>query len=440
MPNGHAKLAPSSAYRWLFCHGSIALSAESVGPEGSSTVYADEGTAGHEVFARVLNGEDLASFLGKRIAVEGNPEGVEITQELLDHVADAIEWVKEYREKHPKAAIFSEHAYEIGAGFELPIGLMWGTADLSALSVDELCIADLKLGFVDVAVEENTQAILYALGALDAVGWIFDRVRLAILQPRSGGMKEHVYTAAEMQAFRDKFRPDVLAVAEGDRSLRSSEEACRFCPAAGVCPELRKETLALAKREFSSLVTLSGDEIADLLFKGEMIENAMKSVRSHAIRLLELDPDAIPGWKRVLGEKKRKWKDEEEAQKRFEKDLDLDVIAPRKLVSPLQVEKALAEKFVEESGRKTVRGIKKECKEKADKVIEKYAHKPEGDPTLVRAVDARPALGPVFTEAEVASIAAASEPMGPDSFGGSDEGSHYMNTKQGHGEKDDLID
>ena len=416
--NGHAKLAPSSAYRWLSCAGSVELCENSV-DAGSS--FAEEGTAGHEVFALVLGGSPLEGFLGKKMS-----NGHEITEELLDHVETAIEWVRDYKNEHPDAAIFSEYKFEIGEGnFDLPPGILYGTADFTALSKVELCVADLKLGYVDVAVDENEQVILYALGALDLTGWIHDQVRIVILQPKAGGVKQVVYSAEQMRGFRDAMLPNVVRAAKGG-PLVASEKACRFCKAAAVCPELKKETLALAQREFTSLVTLSGEEIGELLDKGAMIENALKSLRAHALKLLEIDPHSVPGWKRVQGEKKRRWKSEEEALKTFKKSLDLDVIAPRKLISPLQVEKALAEALIEASERKTVRGIKKECKEKAEKVVAPFAEKPDGEPTLVRAEDEREALGPVFTAAEVAGFVG-----GPEDFGGTDEGSHYMNSKQG---------
>jgi hypothetical protein len=403
MPSAHAPLGPSAAHRWLYCGGSVGLCADVV-DAGSS--FAEEGTAGHEIFAFVLGGAPLEGFLGKQMS-----NGVEVTEELLEHVEMAIEWVRDYKNEHPTSAIFSERQFEIGAGsFDLPINpltgksVLWGTADFIALSATELCVADLKLGYVEVPVDENEQIILYALGALDLTGWIFDSIRLAILQPKAGGMKEIVYSADQMREFRDRMTPGVLRAASGNAPLVASEQACRFCKAAAVCPELKRETLALAQREFSSLVTLNGEEIADLLNKGEMIEHALKSVRAHALKLLEFDPTSIPGWKRVQGEKKRRWRSEEEALEIFKKSLPLDDIAPRKLVSPLSIEKALADALVEQSERKTVRGIKKECKEKAQKIVAKYAEKPEGDATLVRAGDKREALGPVFTEADIAAL------------------------------------
>jgi hypothetical protein len=400
MPNGHAKLPPSSAKRWILCGGSVQLCASVV---DTGSVYADAGTAGHEVFAACLSGEmKPAAFVGKKAS-----NGFEITEELAEHVVTALEFVEEFREAHPNAAIFSEEKYEIGEGLGLEPGILWGTADFTALCTVELVIADLKLGFVDVEVDDNDQLILYGLGAMDKTGWIFDRLRLVILQPKKNlRPKEIVYTREQMEGFAEQMKTAALAALDPHAPLKPSKPACQFCKAAGVCPELRKEMLALAKREFSSLVTMSGEQIGEILTQAKMIEGAIKSVRSHALKLLEIDPQHIPGWKRVLGEKKRRWKDEQIAQEHFGKSLPLDVIAPRKLVSPLQVETNFAagiHGLAKASGKKMT---KKAAMEEAQKIVEQYAEKPEGEPTLVPEDDKRAALAPVFTEEEVKQLTA----------------------------------
>ncbi len=381
----HARLAPSSAYRWLSCPGSVEL-CSSVADGGSE--YADEGTAGHAAFAALLTGKPVPKVVGK----------TEVTPEMLALVEPQVEWVVEYR-RRTRAAVHSEQRVEVGAGFGMEPGTFWGTADVVAISVAELCVADLKLGYVDVPVGENEQLVSYALGALDATRWMHDKVRLVILQPRtSDEPKEVVYSAAEVQALRDGWAPRVLEAARGG-PLRASEDACRFCPAAGACPELRSFTLALARREMTSLITLSGEEIADLLDKGSMIEGAMKSVRSHALRLLEVDPAAVPGYKRVTGEKKRVWR--EGAQGVLEKLLREDDIFEKSPRTPAQVEIRLADLMPQKT--------KKARAEAAREVTAPLAYKPEGEPTLVRESDDRPALGPAFTEEEVRQLTTGEE-------------------------------
>lgn len=408
MPNGeHAKLAPSAAKQWILCSGSPRLSA-SVVDEGS--IFAAEGTAGHEVFA--ICGDTKitpASFIGKKA---GN--GVEISEELAEHVETALEWVDEFRTLNPEAAIFKEHRVEIGEGLGLAAGILWGTCDFAAMTISELIVADLKLGYVDVFVEDNEQLILYALGLMDLTGWIYDSVRIVILQPKKSlAPREIHYTAADMMEYAKKFAAAARAALEPDAPLTPSKDACKYCRAAGVCPELKKEMLALAKREFSSLYTLSGEEVGQILDQAKMIEGGIKRVRAHAIKLLEIDPNHIPGWKRVRGEKRRKWKDEDGAKtwledSTFESEkLSLDDIAPRKLTTPLQVETRVAAIVHSNAKKRGEKLTKKAAMEIATSAISDLVEKPDGEPTLVPENDKRDALAPVFTEAEVKELEAA---------------------------------
>lgn len=390
----HAKLQPSSAYRWLNCPGSIELS-EKIDDPGS--VYADEGTAGHDLFARVL-----AGYVGRDLIGKKAENGLTFTKEMYDLVEPCVEYVRDYA-KSVRGAVFSEQKFEIGQGYGIKPGIFWGTADVVVMSSQELMIGDLKLGFQDVDVEDNEQIINYALGVLDASGWIHDSIRLVILQPKTKPEpKEFVYTAAQMEGFRAKFNDGVHTAAGGSNTLNATAKGCRFCKAAGGCPELRRHTLELAQRDFATETSvelvakavgaLDGEQIAELLNKSELIKNALSAVETHALRMLEADPNSIPGYKRVLGEKKRAWRDEAQALQSFEALLDLDTVAPRKLTTPAQIEKALAAVGT---------GKVKDRNAAAKKMVSEFAYKPEGFPKLARDDDERAALTAAFTAEDV---------------------------------------
>ena len=387
MPDAHARLSPSAAHRWLLCPGSVGL-CESVVDAGSE--YADEGTAGHEVFSKVLLGASLDSFIGTKAT-----NGVVITEELARLLDGPVEWVRSYLQAHTPSALYSEIQLQVGGpAFGISEDAMWGTSDLIITSPEELCVGDLKLGYVDVPVQGNPQLYLYGLGALYATGWIHDRVRFVILQPRTAeDPKEVVISAKELERWQDEHRKAVLTAVHGG-PLNPSEEACRFCKAAGVCPRLKEETLALARREFGSLVTLTGPEVAELLGKGAMIENAMKSVRAHALKLLEIDPEAVPGWKRVASKKQRAWKSEATAPAALKK-MGVDPFE-KVLISPAKAQAQIAEMIHDKDG-----GTKKAATEAAKELIKTVAETPVGEPVLVPFTDERPALPPVFTKEEV---------------------------------------
>lgn len=405
MPSEHARLSPSAAERWLNCPGSVAL-CENVVDHGSRD--ADEGTACHEVLQKHLIGKPCS--VGFETAC-----GIVVTEEHQKLVQPVIEYIEGYRHDHHGAAIFSELRLEIGShAFGLPEGAMFGTSDVVGLS-DELLILDAKFGYVDVPVEENPQLISYGLGALYNTGWMHDRIRLVIAQPRCGEPKEYIYTAADMQRFEDEYRPKAIEAFRGG-PLRPSEEACRWCKAQAVCPALKDEMVALAQREMADPLTLSPEEISELLDKGEMIENALRSLRAHAHKLDELGTK-IPGWKRVLGDKHRKWRDEKEAARLLD-GFHIDMYE-RSLRSPNQIEELLADKIKETWEPKSIadayqkikgeplkRVTKAACKEVAKKAVGLAgAFKPEGEPTLVRDSDPREALGPAFTAEELAEVA-----------------------------------
>ena len=352
----HAKLSPSAAKRWLACPGSVALGSEVVDP-GSRA--ADEGTAGHSLFEKSIR-------LGKRARFwEGEViEGIKITAEMVEWVEAAVMWVKEYLRTNPDAIVFTEEKVAIGPSIGVGPDDCFGTSDLFILTPHELVVFDLKLGYVPVDVEDNPQLELYALGFHREMGGIFEQVRLVIHQPRAGGAQEIVVPfSALVEKVRTTYQPGAMAALMPGAKLRPDEEACRWCPAAALCPALQSEALELAKQEFMQFDTISKDQMLLILEKAEVIETALKAVRSQAMKLLSLGQD-IPGWKLVAGDKRRAWKDEEAVKKKF----GTAVFAP-KMLTPPQAEKVLG-------------------KEK----VAPFIHTPTGEATLVRQSDRRPAL------------------------------------------------
>lgn len=165
---------------------------------------------------------------------------------------------------------------------------------------------------------------------------------------------------------------------------------------------------------------LSPEEIGDLLTKGAMVEAALKAVRAHALKLMELGTE-IPGWKRVAGEKHRAWKDEEAAAKVISSTFGVDPYV-RKMRTPADMEdvlalqaqlhgdpKEIAEKYetITEKKMRLMNGRPSmaACKVVAGKAVGLAgAYKPEGEPTLAPASDERPALKPAFTHEEMDEV------------------------------------
>jgi hypothetical protein len=351
----HAKLSPSAAKRWLACPGSVALGSEVVDP-GSRA--ADEGTAGHALFERSIR-------LGKRPRFWQDDiiEGVKVTTEMVEWVTSAVEWVKEYLRANPNSIVYTEEKVVIGPAIGVGADECYGTCDLFILTPTELVVFDLKLGYVPVEVEDNPQLELYALGFHRDMGGLFEHVRLVIHQPRAGGPKEVVVPfEALVEKARTTYGPGARAALQPGAKLSPVEEACRWCPAAALCPALQSEAIEMARAEFGSYDTISKEQMLTVLDKAEIIETALKAVRSQAMKLLALGQD-VPGWKLVAGNKRRAWKDEEQVKR------ELPELLVKELVTPPQAEKLVG-------------------KEK----VAPFIHTPTGEPTLVRSSDRRPAL------------------------------------------------
>lgn len=358
----HALLAPSAASRWKACPGSAHMSADVVRED---TDYSLAGTAAHEAFSIWLT-TGTAPEVNRMTAA-----GLPVTAEMIETLRPMVDWVLAYQIVN-SARVFSEERIEIGEHLGLPAGVCWGTADVMALSETELLIADLKTGYVSVD-PDCDQIKLYALGAWFQTGCLYDTVRLVVLQPPDETpVKEKTFKRMELLEWAKEYALVLEAASNPEAELVPSDDACRFCPAAGACPALQEETLRLAKFEaIGNPLALSLEQMAVILEKADLIEQAIKAIRGHVVKLLSTGQD-VPGYKLVASKKRRAWKNEDTVLDDLllaDANVPLDKVAPRKVVSPAQAEKILPKDLVA-----------------------KLCEIPPGDPTLARADDPRPAF------------------------------------------------
>ena len=136
----------------------------------------------------------------------------------------------------------------------------FGTGDMIILGKDEqgrglIHICDYKNGkgvFVDA--HENSQMMLYATGALNAYGYIYEIeiVRMSIIQPRLENISTYEMTADDLRTWGESIKPIAQMAFEG-KGEQNPGEWCRFCRAKPVCKACMEEALALAKEEFLDL-------------------------------------------------------------------------------------------------------------------------------------------------------------------------------------------
>lgn len=224
---GHSELPPSSSDKWLTCHAWFRLTR---GLESKSSAAAEEGTLAHHHFEEHLSGiQDIS--------------GVD-NEEMQDHLTACTEWVEDQVEE-TGGELYTEIQVDYGAKFGY-VNLT-GTADAVLVSEEELLVADLKYGRMPVEVEENTQLLIYLVGAIHRFG-PRRTYRLAILQPRGRHAKGPIRTwrvSKKRVAEFEKQLEDAIRGNYNDGSAVVGSHCRNFCLAASVCPALAEHSLRL---------------------------------------------------------------------------------------------------------------------------------------------------------------------------------------------------
>lgn len=256
MTNKNIRLRASSSERWINCPGSAQL--EHAIPEIPSK-YAEEGIMAHDVAATMLNyfkdKKQLEIFInvcnysayvhGLLIAANDNDRG------KFFLVYDT----KTFFEKDKLVLI--EH--KVDFSHVMP-GAYDATGTCDALIFDDaaktLHIIDLKYGKgIKVEVENNTQLLLYAIGAINDFQFLYDihNIRLHIVQPRMDNYQSQHLTIDELEPWHSFFiEKSQLALSENAPRI-PDVKICRFCRAKSICPEYQEFTKPFSIAEFDDL-------------------------------------------------------------------------------------------------------------------------------------------------------------------------------------------
>lgn len=364
----HAKFSPSSAHRWGECPGAMVLEREY--PDTSSA-FADEGTAAHEVASRVLlAGPDAmaAHYIGERIDVSDS-KTVECTDDMASFVQLYVDFV---REAARDGSMLVEQKVCFEQTLQLEPGEGFGTADALIVTGSHLTVVDLKFGRGErVEAEENHQMMMYALGAIETFGDLFgpfETFSLVIHQPRIvAGVSVWHTDLARLEEFADSIRTEARRVKsalriadEGkpiDAYLSPGEKTCRWCKAKATCPALAYKVQEQIGVEFADLtaedtdarqlvqvVDSYGDNALPMAMAAVgLIEDWCTAVRAETERRL-LAGKPVQGWKLVEGRKgSRAWTDPKAAEDLLKGKfrLPVDDMYEKTLISPTQATKLL---------------------------------------------------------------------------------------------------
>ena len=372
MPGEHARLSASGSKKWLNCPGSVRLE-EKFADEGSS--YAAEGTAAHalaelkllEATGRITKKE----FMQRAAELDTDAEMDEYTEGYKDYVLERFAAVSG---ECPDAKLSVEERLELSE--YVPDG--FGTGDAVIVGFHVLEIIDLKYGKgVPVSAQDNTQLMLYALGALTRYDWLYDvrKVRMHIYQPRIDNVDMSEKDVEELYMWGSWVKQRAkLALKKNAECVAGDYCDSGFCKARPVCRAYAEEKAKLAYLDFKPPAELSDEEIAEVIGRADELAKWAKLVSDYALDRAVNHGAKYAGFKLVEGRSCRTYTDEAAVAERLESaGCSEDDIITKKLKGITEMEKLLGRKRFAE-------------------LLDGLVIKPAGKPVLVPDSDKRPEL------------------------------------------------
>lgn len=270
-----------------------------------------------------------------------------------------------------------------------------GTLDAMILRPGRIIVVDLKYGQgVSVEAVGNTQLLIYGwmayLAAKDLAELSNDtEFELYIFQPRAREgqpLREWMLSFQALSQAYSELHAAAEAIEMGAVEFCPQEDVCRFCPArkAGLCSayvqkqaEMSGLELLDAPAAIPSAHALTPEQRSRILLAKKDLVSFLNAVEE-AVMAEALAGKPVPGWKLVAGRPgNRKWKDEEAAAKLLSNHLSSDERYTKKLISPTQAEKLLADK-----------NLSTRFSNRMDELVTRE----EGKPSLAPETDPRPEL------------------------------------------------
>lgn len=377
-PNDHALLSASSAHRWLECPPSVLASQ---GLPDSSSAAADQGTAAHELAEWKLRDALDVDAAARPVSDWQDAEMEAHTDEYVAYVREVLAGV---RQVTPDALVCVEQRLDFS--HVVPDG--FGTGDCVIVADGILHVIDLKYGAgVMVEAEDNPQLKLYALGAMNAFGALYEvgDVVVHIFQPRRDNVTSWATTATDLETWaKNEVRPKAEQAAVGKGEFCPGSW-CQFCKIAPTCRARAQANLDLARFEFAAPAELTDAEIANVLVQLPQLTKWASDVEAYATSMAVNQGKTWEGFKVVAGRSIRKYASEAKVIAALEAAGYSDVF-DQKLRTITTLEKQLGKKaFAEILG---------------DLVV-----KPAGKPTLVPLSDKRAALDVADAASEFTPIA-----------------------------------
>ena len=321
----HSIIPPSSAHIWGApngCTGWVGMSQRY--PEETETPEAAEGTASHEVGARMIESAARAgNWINPTDGTDyGSAEnGILITEEMVEAAqmyADDVATVMR------EIAVFGGGNFNVEQHIKAPSihDLSEGTPDMWLFNPKKgkLYIWDYKYGYGIVEIYENWQLLNYLSGIIDELkrrGVVNDQtitVHMRIIQPRAfhleGPIREWVINAAELRGYFN-ILSDNAHTSLSDKATTRSGSHCKHCTARHACPTALKAGVQLYEVAGQPIpVELPLDALGVQL---AIVQRAIKQLEyvesglSEIVKGLIKSGKNVPGYMLAQGVGREKW-------------------------------------------------------------------------------------------------------------------------------------
>ena len=292
----------------------------------------------------------------------------ECTDAYVDFILEQLEIVKQ---TCPDPIVLIEQHLDMTRW--VPEG--FGTGDCLIVADNRLHIIDFKYGTgVLVEAENNSQMMLYALGALNLFDALYDinEVSMTIFQPRRENISTWTIDVDQLLLWATKdLMPKAKKAFDGEGAYCPGQW-CQFCRASNRCRARARENLKIAQKDFALPPLLSDTEIEEILQQIPELTRWANSIQEYASDAAINHGKHWEGFKVVLGRSIRKFKDEDKVKERCGQYGYKDIYR-MSLITITEMEKLMGKKKFKE-------------------IMSDLVYKPPGKPVLVPESDKRPAV------------------------------------------------
>ena len=296
----HAKLSASSSHRWIACPPSANLCTQY---EDKGSSYAIEGSAAHELCEHKLK---LALGLPTK---DPTADLSYYNEEMEEHANDYAAYILEIMEHERQAGHNPQIFIEQRVDFSRFVQEGFGTCDVVIISDGTLYVCDFKFGKgVKVEATGNPQLRIYALGALEHFGMLYDIrvVSMIVYQPRLDHISDETVFVESLYQWADEVLKPAAELAYAGEGEFNAGAHCQFCKAKYNCRKRAEENMALAAYEFAMPALLDNDEISEILLKVDDLVSWAGDVKEFALQQA-LKGVKFDGFKVVEGRSNRRY-------------------------------------------------------------------------------------------------------------------------------------